>query len=87
MISLNYLQRRQSIRVGTYVKIYESGIGAETIKIRLRWKSDVFRAYLRNGIAIAKKYREILRSQWIYILGKLLGDLMGNHLEKNYMNY
>ena len=52
-----------SIRVGACVKLHESGIDAETIKIRLRWKSDAFRAYLRNVIAIAKKHRDILRSQ------------------------
>ena len=50
------------IRVGSCVKLYESGIDEETIKIRLRWKSDVFRAYLRNVIAIVKKHRDILRS-------------------------
>ena len=52
-----------SIRVGACAKLHESGIDAETIKIRLRWKSDAFRAYLRNVIAIAKKHRDILRSQ------------------------
>ena len=56
-----------SSRVGACVKLHESGIDTETIKIRLRWKSDAFRAYLRNIIAIAKKHRDILRSQWMYI--------------------
>ena len=52
-----------SIRVGVCVNFHESGIDAETIKIRLRWKLDAFKAYLRNVIAIAKKHRDILRSQ------------------------
>ena len=56
-----------SIRVGAYVNLHESGIDTETTNIKLIWKSDAFRAYLRNVIAIAKKNRDILRSQWMYI--------------------
>ena len=33
-----------SIRVGSCVKLHESWIDAKTIKIRVRWKSNVFRA-------------------------------------------
>ena len=52
-----------SIKVGACVKLHESGIDDETINIRLRWKSDAFRAYFRNIIAIAMKHRDIIRSQ------------------------
>ena len=59
---------------------------ANTIKIRLRWKWDTFRSYLKNAIAIAKKHRDVLRSQWTFIR-VLLCDLLGILLEKNEMNY
>ena len=49
------------IRVGSRIKLHENRIDAETIKIRLRWRSNAFRAYLRNVIAIAKNHRDILR--------------------------
>ena len=52
-----------SIRVEAYVELHESRIDAEIINIRLRLKSDAFRAYLRIVISIAKKNRDILRSQ------------------------
>ena len=52
-----------SIRVVACVKLHESGIDTETTNIKLIWKSDAFKAYLRNVIAIAKKNRDILRSQ------------------------
>ena len=51
------------IRVGSCVKLHKRGIDAETNKIRLRWLAVAFRAYLRNVISIAKKYRDILRFQ------------------------
>eukprot|EP00957_Ditylum_brightwellii_P208882 15359365-Ditylum_brightwellii.AAC.1 len=36
-----------SIRVGTCVLLHSSGKDGDFIKLKLRWKSDTFRLYMR----------------------------------------
>eukprot|EP00957_Ditylum_brightwellii_P164954 12559603-Ditylum_brightwellii.AAC.1 len=45
-----------SIRVGACVLLHSSGKDGELIKIRLHWKSDTFRLYLRNTALIAGQH-------------------------------
>ena len=42
------------MRVGACVLLYSSNASADTIKWRLRWKSDSYRMYLRDTAAIAQ---------------------------------
>ena len=37
-----------SVRVGAYVLLHINGVSTDTIKFRLRWRSDTFKAYLLN---------------------------------------
>jgi hypothetical protein len=47
-----------SIRVGAAVTLHTCGKDGEYIKIRLRWRSDTFRLYLRNTEFIADQHNE-----------------------------
>ena len=47
-----------SIRVGACVLLYSSGKDGEFIKLRLRWKSDTFRLYLKNTTLLAGQHCE-----------------------------
>ena len=42
-----------SIRLGACVLLHIHGVSTDTIKFRLRWRSDAFKAYLRNEDALA----------------------------------
>ena len=44
------------MRVGACVLLYSSNASADTIKWRLRWKSDSYRMYLRDTAAIAQTH-------------------------------
>eukprot|EP00957_Ditylum_brightwellii_P098966 7539086-Ditylum_brightwellii.AAC.1 len=45
-----------SIRVGVCVLPHSSGNAGEFIKLRLHWKSDTFRFYLRNTTLLAGQH-------------------------------
>ena len=45
-----------SLRVGACVLLHSSNASADTIKWRLRWKSDSYRMYLRDTAAIAQTH-------------------------------
>ena len=45
-----------SIRVGTCVLLHSSGEDGDFIKLRLRWKSDTFRLYLKNTTLLAGQH-------------------------------
>ena len=50
-----------SIRVGACVILHSQNVSTEDIKFRLRWRSDAFRMYLRNIVALAEQHMKILR--------------------------
>eukprot|EP00957_Ditylum_brightwellii_P200101 15253970-Ditylum_brightwellii.AAC.1 len=45
-----------SIRVGACVLLHISGKDGDFIQLRLRWKSDTFRLYLRNTTLLAGQH-------------------------------
>eukprot|EP00957_Ditylum_brightwellii_P071802 5457802-Ditylum_brightwellii.AAC.2 len=45
-----------SIRVGACVMLHSSGKDGEVIKLKLRWKSDTFRLYVRNATLLAGQH-------------------------------
>ena len=47
-----------SIRVGACVVLHEEDETAETIKFRLRWRSDTFMMYLRNTFKLAARHMQ-----------------------------
>ena len=51
-----------SVRVGSCVLLHVNGVSTDTIKFRLRWRSDAFKAYLRNVDALAEQHRDVLRT-------------------------
>ena len=51
-----------SVRVGACVLLHVNGVSTDTIKFRLRWRSDAFKAYLRNVDALAEQHRNVLRN-------------------------
>eukprot|EP00957_Ditylum_brightwellii_P158890 12093809-Ditylum_brightwellii.AAC.1 len=55
---LEYIRRfsSHSIRVGACVLFHSSGKDGEFINLRLHWKSDTFRLYLRNTILLAGQH-------------------------------
>ena len=50
-----------SIRVGACIIMHTNGSSTSKIQVRLRWKSDVFKFYLRNVESLAEHHRDILR--------------------------
>ena len=50
-----------SVRVDACVILHSQGVSTEDIKFRLRWRSDAFRMYLRNIVALAEQHMKILR--------------------------
>ena len=50
-----------SIRVGACVILHSQNVSTEDIKFRLGWRSDAFRIYLRNIVALAEQHMKILR--------------------------
>ena len=42
-----------SLRVGAYVLLHTSNSVPETIKVRLRWRSDAYRMYLHDTAQLA----------------------------------
>ena len=51
----------RSIRVRACVILHYQGVSTEDVKFRLIWRSDAFRMYLRNIVALAEQYMKILR--------------------------
>ena len=49
-----------SVRVGACVSLSEAGKDSPFIQIRLRWRSLVFRDYLRNTITLAQQHNEAI---------------------------
>ena len=50
-----------SIRMGVCVIIHTNGSSTSMIQVRLRWKSDAFKFYLRNVESLAEHHRNVLR--------------------------
>ena len=50
-----------SIRVGACVIMHIHISSTSMIQVRLRWKSDAFKFYLRNVESLAEHHRDILR--------------------------
>ena len=50
-----------SLRVGACVLLHAQNQSSEDIKLRLRWRSDSFRMYLRNIIQLAERHRDAIR--------------------------
>ena len=51
-----------SVRVGACILLHINGVSTDTIKFRLRWRSNAFKAYLRNVDALAEQHRDVLRN-------------------------
>ena len=45
-----------SLRVGACVLLHTSNATADTIKLRLRWKSDSYQMYLRDTVKLANSH-------------------------------
>ena len=50
-----------SIRVRACVIMHTNGFSTSMIQVRLRWKSDAFKFYLRNVESFDKHHRDVLR--------------------------
>ena len=50
-----------SLRVGACVIMHTNGSSTSMIQVRLRWKSDAFKFYLRNVESLAEHHRDVLR--------------------------
>ena len=50
-----------SLRVGACVIMHVNGSSTSMIQVRLRWKSDAFKFYLRNVENLAEHHRDVLR--------------------------
>ena len=51
-----------SLRVGACVILHSGGATAETLKKRLRWRSDSFMMYLRDVPALATQQMNIINA-------------------------
>ena len=61
--SMKELERfaAHSIRVGSCVIMHANRSSTSMIQVRLRWKSDAFKFYLRNVESLAEHHRDVLR--------------------------
>ena len=49
------------IRVGACVIMHTNGSSTSMIQVRLHWKTDAFKFYLRNVESLAEYHRDVLR--------------------------